>query len=319
MKKYINIIFLAVVIVFILQMIMIREENKLEVGVANSPIGVNTFALYDITKKIAQDTQEVFMIMPFGADVHSFEPTPKLMAKIQNSALIIYSGTGLQPWIEDIDFDNRAVDMSNHVKLITTQHKHDEDMHEDEKEHEDKDHYEHSAWDNHYWLDIDNMIKMTEMVTRELIILSPKYKELYTENKNSYVDMLRRLDADYKEVLSKCKKDTIIVNHDAFSYLSNRYGFDTLALSGLSPDAQPNATTMIKLIEHVKEHKLSTIFFESFASDKAIKSIAAETGVSVEVLQPLGNITANEAKMNLSYEDIMRQNLSKISKALECN
>ena len=36
------------------------------------------------------------------------------------------------------------------------------------------------------------------------------------------------------------------------------------------------------------------------------------------MLQPLGNITADEAKANLSYEDIMRKNLQKISQALEC-
>ena len=75
---------------------------------------------------------------------------------------------------------------------------------------------------------------------------------------------------------------------------------------------------MIKIIEHVNEHNISTIFFESFVSDKAMKSIALEAKVSVDVLQPLGNITANEAKKNLTYEDIMKINLEKISKALEC-
>jgi zinc transport system substrate-binding protein len=90
------------------------------------------------------------------------------------------------------------------------------------------------------------------------------------------------------------------------------------ALSGLSPEAEPSAKNMVKLIEHVKEHNISTIFFESFVSDRAIKSIAKEANTKVDVLQPLGNITADEAKQNLSFEDIMRQNLTKISKALHC-
>ena len=130
--------------------------------------------------------------------------------------------------------------------------------------------------------------------------------------------MLKNLDNEYKKRLSSCKLDTIIVNHDAFSYLAHRYGFHIEALSGLSPEAEPSAKNMVKLIEHVKEHKVSTIFFESFASDKAIKSIAKEAKVKVDMLQPLGNITADEAKANLSYEDIMRKNLQKISQALEC-
>ena len=114
------------------------------------------------------------------------------------------------------------------------------------------------------------------------------------------------------------KKDTIIVNHNAFSYLSKKYDFEIEALSGLSPDAQPSAKSMVKLINHIKEHGISTVFFESFVSDRAMKSIASEAKVSVDVLQPLGNITADEAKKNLSYEDIMLINLEKISKALEC-
>ncbi|MBN2782895.1 MAG: zinc ABC transporter substrate-binding protein [Campylobacterales bacterium] len=314
MKSLKNFIFLAVIIVVIVFAVISKEEQKLEVGNNKRSVGVSTFALYDVAKYIASDTQDIFMIIPFGADVHSFEPSPKLMAMIQKAPLIIYSGTGLQPWIEDIDFEHRALDMSHYMKLRKTQHSHN---HHDE--HDDYENHKEGALDHHYWLDADNMIKMANMVTRELIVLSPKNKEIYEKNRDQYIDMIKKLDSDFKNSLSNCKKDTIIVNHDAFSYLSSRYGFETLALSGLSPDAQPDANTMIELIEHIKEDNLTTVFFESFASDKAIKSIASETGASVEVLQPLGNITADEAKKDLSYEQIMRENLRKISKALECN
>jgi zinc transport system substrate-binding protein len=75
---------------------------------------------------------------------------------------------------------------------------------------------------------------------------------------------------------------------------------------------------MLKLIEHIKEHDLSVVFFESFVSDKAMKSIAAEAKEEVDVLQPLGNITADEAEKKSSYKDIMLENLEKITKALEC-
>ena len=130
--------------------------------------------------------------------------------------------------------------------------------------------------------------------------------------------MLESIDAKYKKSLGECKKDTIIVNHNAFSYLSNNYGFHVEALSGLSPEAQPSAKSMVRLIEHIKEDGISTIFFESFVSDKVMKSIAREAKVSVDVLQPLGNITRDEADKKLTFEDIMLDNLEKISKALVC-
>lgn len=271
-------------------------------------VAASTFSLYDISKYIAGEGADVFMILPFGVDAHSYEPSPKEMIKISKSDIVFYSGAGLEPWIKGFSFKNRAVDMSKHVKLRDLEAEH---------EHGHKHHGEHNV-DPHYWQDPLNMIKAAENIAKELSLLSPQNRDLYTKNRDVYIEMLKKLDNDYKKSLSSCKLDTIIVNHDAFSYLANRYGFHVEALSGLSPEAEPSAKNMIKLIEHVKEHRVSTIFFESFASDKAIKSIAKEAKVKVDMLQPLGNITADEAKANLSYEDIMRKNLHKISESLEC-
>ncbi|MEK6659956.1 MAG: metal ABC transporter substrate-binding protein [Campylobacterota bacterium] len=272
-------------------------------------IAASTFSLYDISKNIAGESAEVFMILPFGVDVHSYEPSPKEMIKISKSDLVLYSGAGLEPWIGGFKFKSRAIDISRYVELKKPNGEH---------EHRGDAHHKHNSVDPHYWQDLQNMIKATERITDELAQLFPQNKSLYIKNRDNYINMLKNLDADYKKKLSACKLDTIIVNHDAFSYLANRYGFHVEALSGLSPESEPSPKNMIKLITHVKEHKVGTVFFESFASDKAIKSIAKEANVKVDILQPLGNITADEAKLGLSYEDIMRKNLQKISQALEC-
>lgn len=274
-------------------------------------IAVSTFALYDIAKHVASQSVEVFMILPFGVDIHSYEPTPKDMVKITNSKLVLYNGAGLEPWIKGVDFKFKAIDVSKHVELKELKEEGEESHHGDLN-------HQHGNMDPHYWQDIQNMIKAAELIAAELTLLFPQNSKLYSKNRDSYIDMLKKLDAEYKNRLSTCKLDTIIVNHNAFSYLAQRYGFGVEALSGLSPEAEPNAKNMIKLIKHVKEHHVGVIFFENFASDKAIKSIANEAKIKVGVLQPLGNITADEASKNLSYRDIMMNNLQKISEALEC-
>lgn len=299
-----NKFFLAVIL--LVTSISLEAEQKLN---EKTTVATSTFSLYDIAKNIASDTAETFMILPFGVDAHSYEPTPKDMIKISRSDLVLYSGAGLEPWIEGFEFKNRAIDVSQHVKLI--------ELGKDKHLHDHDDHH-HNRVDPHYWQDPQNMMLAAERITEELISLFPKNRELYLKNRDSYIAMLKNLDEDYKKELLQCQLDTIIVNHNAFSYLANRYGFRTEALSGLSPEAQPSAKKMIKLIEFIKEHKVETIFFEKFANEKTIKSIAKEAGVSYDVLQPLGNITADEAKEKLGYEDIMRRNLQKISKALKC-
>ncbi|WP_373035788.1 metal ABC transporter substrate-binding protein [Sulfurimonas sp.] len=307
MKNFRNIIFILIIALFTLPVYVYasKQDSKNQ----KPTVSLSTFALYDIAKNISQDTFELVMILPFGVDAHSFEPTPKLMAKILQSDLVVYSGAGLEPWTRSFEFKSKVIDMSKSVKLLEIK---------DEHEHHEHDEHYHGAVDPHYWLDIQNMISVAKLITAEFIKLYPRNTDLYKKNSQKYISMLESLDAKYKRSLTNCKKDTIIVNHNAFSYLSNRYGFHIEALSGLSPDTQPSAKNMVRLIKHIKEHKLSTVFFESFVSDKAMKSIANEAKVGVDVLQPLGNITADEASQNLSYEDIMLINLEKISKALAC-
>ncbi len=309
MRNFKKIIFILVVIVFALQIFLMQKDEKKDSSVKLPLVAVSTFSLYDIAKNISQDTLNVFMILPVGVDAHSFEPTPKLMADISKSDLVVYSGAGLEPWIGGFDFKSKVIDISKYVTLkeLGSQH------------HNQAENEEHnSAFDPHYWLDIDNMIKATNIISAEFIKISPENKELYIKNSEKYIAMLQALDSDYKQTLSTCQKKTIIVNHNAFSYISQRYGFSVEALSGFSPEAEPSAKNMARLIEHVKEHNISTVFFESFVSDRAIKSIADEAKVGVDVLQPLGNITADEQEQNLGFEDIMRINLAKLSKALEC-
>lgn len=315
MRDFRNIIFVLIVIMFLLEMfLMNKEAQKQEVSSTPSKpiVAVSTYSIYDITKNIAEDSVEIVNILPFGVDAHSFEPTPKLMVTLQKSELVIYSGAGLEPWTSGFEFSNKVIDMSKHVKL--------RELESDEFDHHDHHDHQcaHSQIDPHYWLDIQNMILATNIITQELISILPKNKDLYVKNAQKYMNMLKALDADYKESLSSCRLDTIITNHNAFSYLSKEYGFHVEALSGFSPETQPSAKDITRLMKHIKEERVSTIFFESFVSDKVIKSIAKDVNVKVDVLQALGNITADEAEHNLGYEEIMRENLLKLKRALEC-
>lgn len=307
LKKTIIALLAFGILFFVLAMNQEKEQKSTKPQVATS-----SFALYDIVKHIAGESVQITNILPFGVDVHSFEPTPKLLASLEQSDLIFYSGAGLEPWIEGFAFVTKAMNMSEHVNLRELG----SDEHEGHSHHDE--HCAHSKIDPHYWLDVQNMAKATEVITAELIKIAPQNAALYNTNKTAYLLMLQRLDEAYKAAFTECALDTILVNHNAYSYLAGRYGFHIESLSGFSPDAQPSPQNMVNLIEHIKEDNITTIFFEHFASDKAIKSISEDTNISVDALQPLGNITADEAAQNLSYEDIMRQNLEKISKALVC-
>ena len=104
MKDFRNIIFVLIVILFLFQMLVSKNDKELAEQNQKPTVALSTFSLYDIASHVGQDTLNIVMILPFGVDAHSFEPTPKLMAEILNSSLVIYSGAGLEPWTESFEF-----------------------------------------------------------------------------------------------------------------------------------------------------------------------------------------------------------------------
>ena len=268
-------------------------------------IALSTYALYDIAKNIAGESLDCFCVLPYGVDVHSFEPTPKIMAKIHDAKLIVYSGAGLQPWTRTFEDEKNGLDMSRYMKLLDASEQADEEHHD-------------SDYDPHYWFDIDNMIVAANILKQKFIKISPENQDMYEENAENYISKLRELDRLYKQKLSTCKVDTIVVEHNAFSYLATKYNFNVESISGLSPDAQPSAKVMGDIINSVKEKKINTIFFESFASDKVVKIIATDAHVKVDILHSLENITKTESQNNSNYYSLMLDNLGKIASAREC-
>ena len=300
---------IIILIFFVAMALFALLVSKKQLPVKNRKpiVALTTFPLYDIAKHIGGKSIEIINILPFGVEPHDYEPTPKIMADIEKASLVVYSGAGLEPWTHGFSFKGKVIDMSRFVKLREL------------KKDEFHEHHSNKVIDPHYWLNFSNMSKATELITNELIKIVPKNKSLYIKNKDLYLKMLKKLDDDFHNKLSQCDRDTIIVNHNAFGYLAEKYDFHVKSVSGLSPDAQANAKNIISLIGEIKEHNVSTLFFESFVSDKAIKSLAKETKTQVGILEPLGNITADEAKKHLTYEILMKDNLLKLSKALSCH
>ena len=286
-------------------------------------VAVSTFALYDIVRSVAEGIAEPFMIVPFGTDLHTFRPTPQDLARLEKSAVIFYSGAGLEPWSKQLmaDYDAKSVDMSRHVELRyldgreAAGHDHGHDGHG----HQLQEQADGGMVDPHYWLSVSNMIKATKEAEHALSVAMPEHARHFHRNSEVYITQLYMLDNRLKEELSACKQPMIVVNHNAFGYMAERYGFEVMALTGLSPESMPSAKRMAELTALVNDKGLNTIFFESFVSDRLITEIGNETGAKVDVLQPLGNITADEAAQQLNYIQLMERNLIRLKSAMECD
>ena len=213
---------------------------------------VSTFSQYDIVKHLCSDEISFKMLIPFGQDIHSFEPTPKDMISISKSALFIYSGAGLEPWIKGTYLAKNTLDLSQSVHL----HVLEESCNHDHEEHH---HHEENEFDPHYWLDIDNMMSSALSIKNELLKIKEIKKEKLEQNYLNYITSLNELKIKYEQTLKSCANPILVLNHNAFSYIAADYNFTIESISGLSSDAMPSAKTLVHINEVVKEHNVSTI------------------------------------------------------------
>jgi len=292
-----------------------KPQSK-EISSQSKPIiAVSTFSLYEIAGAVAGDAVKVHPIIPLGTDAHMFTPNPSQVADISKAALFVYNGAGFESWAENLKNTlpqtTRSVDMSQNVVLLKSEIEH-------HGEDTDGEHHHDGAFDPHYWLDIDNMIKMTQIFDAEFSKLLPAEAEVFHGNAATYIGELQRLKAEYTSGLAECKNRTLVSNHDAFGYLASANKLENVSVIGLSSDEQPSAKNIADIIATINKHGVKTIFFEEFINDNVSQTIAKETGAKAVALQPLENISEDELKSHQTYLTIMRENLKKLREAMEC-
>ena len=105
----------------------------------------------------------------------------------------------------------------------------------------------------------------------------------------------------------------------AFAYLANQYGLTQAAISGVSPDQEPTPSRLAELKDFVKKENIKVIYFEENASSKVAETLSSETGVKLEVLNPLESLTNEQIKAGENYISVMENKNGGISRELYRN
>jgi zinc transport system substrate-binding protein len=287
---------------------------------AKLKVVASIFPLYEFAREVGGNRSEVALLLPPGAEAHSWEPKPGDIAKISKADVFIYLGASMEPWVEKVltasrGKEVRVVEAGRGLHLLKTEHP--------EKEHGKPGHshgYSHGEnLDPHIWLDfhLDRMI--VEAIAHAFAEKDPAHKETYQKNSERHQARLKDLDQKYRASLSNCRHRKLILGgHAAFAYLAKRYGLEQISLSGVSPNAEPTPKRMAEVIEVTRKAGSRYIFSEEMVNKKLAQALAREAGVSVLILNPGANLTREEGKDKLTFIDLMENNLANLRKGLEC-
>ncbi len=283
----------------------------------------SVFPLKEFAQAVCGERGEVILLLPPGAEIHTWRPRPSDMIRIAKSDVFIHVSQDLEPWVDDI---LRGVDNPNlrTLRVIDSvlpaeRAEYKDPLHEHQHE-EDAGEHMHGTVDPHVWLDFAIDKKIIDTIVELFSQIEPENGELFKRNGIVYKKKLEECDRRYREELGRCKNRTFVLGgHSAFGYLAQRYSLQQVSLYGISPDSRPTPKQLVRIVELAKAHQVHVIYFEVYVSGELAKVIAEEIGAKTLMLNPAANLTVEQAKTNITFLEIMDQNLVSLKKGLSCD
>jgi zinc transport system substrate-binding protein len=240
-------------------------------------------------EQVGGPSVDVKNLTPAGAEPHDLELTTGNVRDVDRADLVLYLGGGFMPGLETA-VESRT---GPSLDLLPGAQKAGGAL----------------AGDPHVWLD---PVRYAVMVRRIGVALGdePAAARL--------VQRLARLDGEYRRGLAHCRRRQFVTSHAAFGYLARRYGLEQVPLEGLSPEAEPSARDIARLVGVVRSSGATTVFFETLISPKLAQTVAREARVGTAVLDPIEGLGKSAAGSGSDYFTVMRANLAALRKALGC-
>jgi len=250
------------------------------------------YPLQYVAQRIAGAHADVVNLTQPGREPHDIELTVRQTAQLVDADVVVYE-RGFQAAVDD------AVDQSNPqhaVDVAPVVHLHGDDP--------------------HFWLDPTLLSAAAVPVERRLAAADPRHAPAYSRNLRSLQADLAALDKSFTKDLASCRIRTIVVSHDAFSYLGRRYGLHVVSVNGLSPDAEPSPAHVRQLQDLIRSDGIRAVFAEQLGSRQLADSLAHDLGIQARVLDPVEGLS--DATAHQDYLSLMRRNLATLRSADEC-
>ena len=281
------------------------------------------YILYDFATKIGGEHIAIDYVIPADGGAHDWEPSPSDIAILEEADAFIYNGAGLEHWVDDVlntlENENLIVlNTSDKVELIdgdshSHDHDHDEEDedsstgHDEDETHEDE--HSHDV-DPHIWLSPVNVKLQMEAIKDLFIELDPEHADTYEQNYETQAVALDELDREFMEGLENLRSRELVVSHEAFAYMADRYHLHQQGVEGLTPHSEPDASRMAEIIDFIKAEGIEVVFFEELEGTQVADTIAAETNIKTASLSPLEKYTAEQIAAGEDYFSKMRRNLA---------
>lgn len=240
----------------------------------------------EFVERVGGEHVRVVLLVPPGADPHTYEPPPGVLAEVAEADMYAAVGSGIEfelAWKDKIAAMNPemlVVDCSRGIDLIAAA-----ESDEEEEHGEDEEGHHHGGTDPHVWVSPRNAKIMVENICQGLAEVDPEHADDYRRNAEVYREELDALDAEIAGTLAESGVTKVMVYHSSWAYLARDYGLEEIPIE--SEGKEPSPQRIAHLITQAKEEHIRMIFVSPEHSTRSAEVIADEIGGTVVPVNPL--------------------------------
>ena len=177
-------------------------------------------------------------------------------------------------------------------------------------------------YDPHSWLDPLSFNEQLNLVKEKLTMTFPEGAEIFATNAAAYSTELVQLHTEFVDAFGDqgtCAaaglNPSFVANHNAYSYISKRYGVDIMTVHGLDPEGEPSPAEVAEVVDHIKEEGITVLYVEEYTDQTAVQSIVEETGVQIKILYTM---EMRPSDSDDDYISMMNKNVQNMISGIGC-
>ena len=266
----------------------------------NKIITVSIAPFKYFVEEIAGNDFSVNIMVPAGADPHTYEPFPEQISKLRKSVAYISNGyLGFEMnWLDRFYETNRAMkrlSLGDKIDPLTS------------ITHPERGHMEGA--DPHYWVSPKCALIMASSVKGLLCELNPVKKQKYEKNLQVLTSKIQEVDSKARELFSNIPGRCFMIYHPNLAYIARDYSLEEIPVE--FEGKEPSPSRMKELIDRARKDNIRTIFVQREYDTKNAKAIAGEIGARVILIDPLSE---NWQKSTMDIIDALHKSLLESSK-----
>ncbi len=232
-------------------------------------------------EKIGGPGIAVNVMVPPGADVHTYEPKPSAMFALSRSRLYFAVGLPLEgAWLARFKTAGRKLSIvytdAGVEKIAMRDHHHTESAHEADA----------GDLDPHIWLAPSNVRHMADTMRDAFITIDPDRREMYIRNHRSFIGEIDALDKEMKNIFGQSpSRMRFLVFHPAWGYFAKDYGLEQMPVE--FGGKEPKPSDIVRITKEARAAGIRVVFVQPRISHRSARVIADAIGGKLVEADPL--------------------------------